>query len=242
MNLGQSTNGESHRASSRLVWVSLMVIGAIAALTAVSHMAQAQPMSSSGVASPDAPFTDVGTESFEGVNVLNYWTLDASPPQAGYNPRWNLMLSTTQPYGKAYDGTHAMWFGDPATGDYGGVGCDACPIFTGTLTYSGTIPIPNDTYAFMSFASWERTEMSIPTLECYNLPTCRFDARRVYISSTLNPTWQLKWSTDRDPTIENQWHTVVVDISEFRGQDIQIRFEFDTVDGRNNDARGWYVD
>jgi hypothetical protein len=94
----------------------------------------------------------------------------------------------------------------------------------------------------MSFASWERTEMSIPDTDCYNAPACRFDARRVYISGTLNPGWHLKWDTHDNPTIETQWHTVVLDISEFKGQDIQIRFEFDTVDGRNNDGRGWYVD
>ena len=85
--------------------------------------------------------------------------------------------------------------------------------------------------------------------ECYALTTCTYDVRRVWVtSSPLDTGWVLKWDTSSDPTVEQTWHQVLLNISEFKGQSIRMRFDFSTDpnpirhDGRNNDARGWYID
>ena len=140
-----------------------------------------------------------------------------------------------------------MWFGDPATGEFGGQGCDSCTIYSGELvsTYPVTIT-DGDTKGYMTFWSWEKTEMSLPDLDCSGEPVCDFDSRQVWIS-TDQSNWEKLWDTRENPTVENQWHQVMLDISPYIGQVVYVKFVFDTVDGRNNDAggakpAGWFVD
>jgi ELWxxDGT repeat protein len=39
-----------------------------------------------------------------------------------------------------------------------------------------------------------------------------------------------------------EWRTATIDLNQFAGMTIQVRFSFDTVDGRNNDFPGWHID
>ena len=246
MNLEQTQTERHRRTWRRLAAVGLVVA---AALVGIGRLALAQPSSSSEVAAPlpaqssstRLQTIELGTETFE-VAPIN-WELTGDPD----GPRWSRVTTGTL-WQKYHSAGSAIWFGDPATGEFGGVGCDGCPIYSGSATFLFAVPIPAaDAFAYMTFWSWERTEMSIPTLECYQKTTCAFDSRRVLISGTNDTNWVVKWDTQDNPTIENQWHSISIDISEYRGQDIRFRFEFDTVDGRNNDAAGfkpagWYVD
>ena len=246
MNLEQTQTERHRRTWRRLAAVGLVVA---AALVGIGRLALAQPSPSSEVAAPlpaqssstRLQTIELGTENFE-VAPIN-WDLTGDPD----GPRRSRVTTGTL-WQKYHSAGSAIWFGDPATGDFGGVGCDGCPIYSGSATFLFAVPIPaTDDFAYMTFWSWERTEMSIPTLDCYQKTTCAFDSRRVLISGTNDTNWVVKWDTRVNPTIENQWHSISIDISEYLGQDIRFRFEFDTVDGRNNDAAGfepagWYVD
>lgn len=233
----------------------LAAMGAVlgVALLALALIGQAASASSSAVSPQAAPpvvradvsrvqYTSICCDNFDVFNPPA-WTLGDSSS----GPRWNLVTNTLW-YGKSHSGARAMWFGDPATGEFGGEGCDMCPSYAGSLTAEYTVPITStDSKAYLTFWSWEQTEMSIPTLECYQKATCDFDSRQVWVSSNLAPTWVKKWDTRVNPTVELTWHQVTIDISEYRGHSVRVRFVFDTIDGRNNDAgvgppAGWFVD
>lgn len=249
MNLESVDTHSRARIWRRLIATGVILVAALAALAGIGRLAQATPE----VTQPDVPDACPGkcfdvVESFEGT-PLSVWQLTGHVN----GPRWNFR-SITQTYGLAHSSSHSMWFANPATGEYGGIGCESCPVYSGSLTYVGTpVPLPvGDARAYLSFWSWEYTEMSeLPqgfSDTCLNKPTCPFDVRRVYISGT-NPAdahWELLWSTDVNGTAERIWHNVVLDISGYIGQGVRMRFTFSTdpsgTDGWNNDGRGWYVD
>jgi hypothetical protein len=231
--------------TQRRVWRKFAVVGlvlgvATIALAGVGSLAQAQPAPRNSVSLLNV------TDNFEGT-PLSVWELIGHTG----GPRWNYR-SISQTFGMAHSITRAMWFGNPATGQYGGIGCEDCPVYSGTLTYVGpAISIPvSDTRAFLNFWSWEYTEMSeLPggfSDTCLGQATCPFDVRQVWVLGTSDPDWVLKWDTSVNATIELAWHPVTIDISEYTGDAIQMRFTFSTdpngTDGWNNDGRGWYVD
>ena len=43
-------------------------------------------------------------------------------------------------------------------------------------------------------------------------------------------------------TVQNEWYELTADLSQFRGMDLRLRFDFDPVDFWANDFLGWYVD
>jgi hypothetical protein len=235
--------------------------------TSDAHIAPPAAPRASAATDPSAGRHSVGVINFEAADLNGYidaiFEIDGSDfylsscPASTPRPKWTGVISGTQmsqTMALAFQSEQAIWFGDPQRGDFGGVGGDEdpggnpCinPIFTGTLT---TVPVdvaPEDR-AYLSFWSWEETEMSIVQegFECYQVPQCEFDARRVSIWSEANQEWTLKWTTEPSPfppTVEQNWHKVLIDISEYVGDQIRIRFEFDAVDRRNNNYRGWFLD
>jgi len=227
----------------RLALTSVVVIVATAAAVGIGRLAQARPQATT--------FNTIFTEDFEG--GFGLW-----PTSGSTGPRWNFVQSGfpfQKPPGSS-TGPSAVWFGDPATGQYGGtcVPANPCPVFAGTLTYNGPpIPIPsNVSYIYMTFMSWELTEKSFDwgcTPGDGGTPYCQTDVRQVWISGTVDFTWKLKWSTQQQPIEEQVWRSIgVIDLSEYKGQSIRIRFGFDTVDVIYNPGdptkipAGWYVD
>lgn len=230
------------------MWLRPVAAGllAVVALVGLGPLAQARPLA--------LPTVDLFTEGFEG--GTGAWQLSAPVSGVGWNPR-----ATNQLYGKAYSGSNAMWFGNPAQGQYGGncffVPETNCPIFAGDLTYVGApIPIPtNFTYTFMVFQSWSLTEQSF-IWGCAGTPTCPYDQRQVWISSTTDTNWQLKWSTHQNPVVEKQWYAVSINLEEYKGKSIRMRFTFNTDEGNPmpithynpgddsaaNKPAGWFVD
>ncbi|HEY4688964.1 MAG TPA: hypothetical protein VIK33_06610 [Anaerolineae bacterium] len=232
------------RTRSKPILIALAV-SAVAVVFVVSLVSALAPNSPNDARPASRlQYVDLNYDTFN-ADSLNYWELTGDPS----GPRWQL-VADGQPWGNSYYPDYAMWFGDPATGEFGGEGCDTCPRYSGMLTSKYTLFIPpGDAFAYMTFWSWERTEMSIPSLDCYQHITCTFDLRQVWISGTnpIHSDWAIKWDTQVNTTVENEWHQVMIDISEYIGEDIRIRFTFDTVDGRNNDGNGqlpagWYVD
>jgi hypothetical protein len=258
MKLGFVCEQERRIVWRRLAAPGLVLVTAVLALAAVVHLVQAQAGSSVATSAamlpPPHPATIeqavIAAEGFEGAQVLNFWQLTGKTN----GPRWNLMAQGST-YANVHGGSKAMWFGDPATGQYGGPGCIGCPVtvHSGTLTYVGPpIALPtNVSLTLLSFWSWEYTEMSVlpggfQSEVCYGKPTCPFDVRRVWISGTADAVWRPVWDTRFNGTQELAWHQVTIDISQYKGQGIRMRFDFNTdpsgQDQFNNDGRGWYVD
>ncbi|HET7089517.1 MAG TPA: hypothetical protein VFL17_12785, partial [Anaerolineae bacterium] len=234
------------RALRRLALTSVLFIVATAAAVGVGRLAQARPQATT--------LATIFSENFEG----GFGAWQSSAPPGSLGPRWNFVGSGS-PYPKPAGGPtgpNAIWFGDPATGQYGGA-ClpdNPCPRYAGTLTYIGTpILVPsNETYVYMTFMSWELTEKSF-YWGCapgdFGTPYCVNDVRQVWISGTSDSTWRLKWNTYQRPIVEQVWRSIgLIDLSEYKGQSIRIRFGFDTVDGNYNPGpspskpAGWYVD
>ncbi len=270
MNLERTQNRPA-RSLRKLAWIGLVLAGVMVALAGIGRLAQAEAPSSQGQASafavplsahPNAVPLQAWsvTEDFEGANVLSFWQLTGTPN----GPRWNLVTNGVG-YGKSFSGQQAMWFGDPATGQYGG-NCFFqpelnCPRYAGELTYVGPpIAIPSTfSITLMTFQSWELTEKSFPfgcTEADSGTPYCEADVRQVWISSTTDSNWQLKWHTNQGanqaPIIERQWRGASIDLSAYKGKSIRIRFRFDTnesishlnpgSDDAANKPAGWFVD
>lgn len=141
-------------------------------------------------------------------------------------------ITDTHPsgYGNSYSPVTSFWYGQNATGNY-----NTGITNTGFLTLTTPISLPSSLpNAGLSFWSWEETE--------YEGGWWEYDVRRVYVGTGAPTTWDVVWDTEFGPTIDWIWHQVTIDLSLYIGQDILLRFQFDTVDDQWNDYGGWYID
>jgi hypothetical protein len=126
-------------------------------------------------------------------------------------------------YPNPYNGAASWWYGLEATGNY-----DNGVSNSGSLQ-SAIISLPGDApAAYLRFYSWEFTEGLYSD----------FDSRIVSISTDGSSWTPIYTSTN---SIGN-WYEVQLDLSAYIGDDISIKFTFDTVDDTYNDYPGWYVD
>lgn len=65
------------------------------------------------------------------------------------------------------------------------------------------------------------------------------DTRRVYISLDNGEIWRQFFASNDN---KMEYHKVVLDLSNYHGMMVGLRFEFDTVDDQFNEFRGWFVD
>jgi hypothetical protein len=150
-------------------------------------------------------------------------------------------LDIGHPYARNHSPICAMWYGQDGTGNY-----DTGARTTGSMTTTQPTAIPTSAVSVtVSFWSWEQTEQTGTDLPGSCLPPpllCGYDRRELYISGTVTADWTLLWSTRDTPTVEGEWHQVVADISDYRGQAVRLRFTFDSGDASHNANEGWYVD
>ncbi len=124
----------------------------------------------------------------------------------------------------AHSGGHAWWYQNQATGYYD---TPALPD-AGDLT-SPVISIPGAGYS-LRFWYFYATETSYPY----------FDQRWVQISQDGGPfTDALQLSFD---PLATWMQSPFIDLSAYAGHTVRVRFHFETLDARFNDASGWGVD
>jgi uncharacterized repeat protein (TIGR01451 family) len=121
--------------------------------------------------------------------------------------------------------SYAFYFGRDGDCDY-----DMGVPISGALIRTGPIPLAGEA-ASLSFWSYEQTECGGGN--------CGYDKRTVDVSTDGGSTWTNVWGSSGP---EGQWYEATVDLSAYVGQDILIRFFFDSVDGVLNDYLGWMVD
>jgi N-acetylneuraminic acid mutarotase len=101
---------------------------------------------------------------------------------------------------------------------------------SGSLTKTAAISVPASGKATLTFWSYEQTECGGAS--------CPYDARFVEVSTDGGSSWNFVGEGDT----ENQWYQKSIDLAAYSGQDILIRFRFDSVDGAVNQFFGWMVD
>ena len=160
----------------------------------------------------------------------------------------------------AYAGMYSAWYGETSTGSFIGIASEGQSQWSGGTSQSSNhgsltsplISLVGLNQASLSFWSWFE-------IESVNPNASGFDIMEIHI---LDVGTQITTSLGRlnpysDPILDNRaalpftsggfnkaplWANVEYDLSGFVGADIQIIFEFRTVDGLYNGFRGWLVD
>jgi len=168
------------------------------------------------------------TISSNGMKVIFSDDMESGVGGWTYDGLWHRVNSSAvaaPPWYISRSGDWSWWYGNDATGNY-----DNGTRNFGNLT-SPAITIPSlGAYgkSVLTFWSWYDTESDI-----------NYDQRSVTIynqTSDYNRTVQLY----RDAN--NTWVRQYIDISDFTGYDVQLHFNFDTIDEESNDYQGWYID
>jgi hypothetical protein len=158
----------------------------------------------------------------------------------------------------AYSGGNCAWYGEASTGSFIGVAVQQDPWSGGTSESSNmgsmTSPVINLTSvneASLSFWSWFE-------IESVNPNEYGFDIMEIFVIELGGDTYSLgRLNPYSDPIIEDRaalpftsggfnkaplWVNVEYDLSAYVGKDIQLKFEFRTIDNLFNGFRGWFVD
>lgn len=156
-------------------------------------------------------------------------------------------------------GTRVMWYGQEDTGSFIGTqasGDSALSGGTSTAANSGTLTSP--TISLVGLTRPYLTVMSWWEVESVNPNASGFDLLDILISADGGSFEQVKRlnpfvdPNDSDRTHKGfssggfnrmpVWVEEEIDLSDYIGKKIQIRFKFDTVDGLYNGFRGWVLD
>ncbi len=180
----------------------------------VDHVCKGDPTGAEGCCGADAAAYD-----FE-AGTLGPWTAVPGEQVGPYT--WSVVARA----GRATSGTHALYFGnneaDPPTYDSGEAvaGVVASPAFK--LPATGT--------ATLHFRVFLDTE-----------PDVSFDVLSLQVSA--NGVVTDVWAKSKLAKVPTGGFVVAeADLSKWRGQSIQLRVKFDSVDGNVNDLEGAYVD
>lgn len=139
---------------------------------------------------------------------------------------WHEAWEDDPPFNLSATGQGAWWFGNATTGTYEG----SYNGYRGYDLRSPTIDLTHAEAPVLTFASWYESQDTDAAWDRKDLlivqPNSTTPLNRVIISGTQD---------------FRQWSTRQIDLSEFRGQEIQLLFRF-TTSALDNAHRGWYVD
>jgi len=177
----------------------------------------------------------VRVRAIDGGDLASGWSAHATitieapvPPQPeleegfeGTLTGWVLDGLWGQSARRAGTGTQALWYGEEPTGSYDTgartVGSAISPVFT--------VPASDP---YLVFDSWYETE-----------PGRSYDTKTVSVLSASGVPL-VTFSPLSHPS--QQWETRGHSLANQAGQDVRIRFQFDSGDADHNDYEGWYVD
>ena len=197
------------------------------------------------------------------------WTVTSSitNPQDIFIPKWHVVDDTSN-FPEAHSGVTSWWYGFEATGNYAH---SRGRVHSGELR-SPPILLPdvNGSPVSLSFYSWAETEgfdsgaetEEVTSGEETEKVVSGVDTMAVYVAiRDKNCEEECKENCEENceeecnekcekltllhqvDAISGSWEKVgPLDLRQFSGQEIRLVFEFDTVDTRDNDFRGWYID
>ena len=170
----------------------------------------------------------VGTASAAAVAVfqddmesgVNGWTATGFWHQVG----------AAGPCANSHSPSTSWYYGQAATCNY-----DNGLTNSGSLT-SPTIALPaNPGTAKLFFYYYYETEPLSPQWS-----PLAYDKRIIQISTDGGVTFTNLTQLSGDAM--NTWQQKIIDLSAYAGQNVQVRFLFDTVDSAFNNFKGWYID
>ncbi len=159
-------------------------------------------------------------------NLANGWTSDGL---------WNITDHRSQ------SPTHSWYYGRPVNWDY-----NTGSRTTGSLT-SPVIDLDDCDFQkiTLTFKSWYQTESGT---EAHPEWVNNYDYKYVEVSEDGGDTWpetpfhQILADINNPTSDMGAWQDIEIDLSQFAGKSIKIRFKFDSRDGQYNEFEGWYVD
>jgi subtilisin family serine protease/regulation of enolase protein 1 (concanavalin A-like superfamily) len=129
---------------------------------------------------------------------------------------------------RAVEGATSWYYGIEAQRNYNTGGTNS-----GGLTATITVPMANPV---LTFSEWRQTEASSSyDLSLVQVAPVGGDS----VSTTIGSTWNTIYQSFGTG---GAWIPVNLDLSAYAGQQILIRFFFDTIDHIGNDYEGWYLD
>jgi len=138
---------------------------------------------------------------------------------------------------RSASGSSSWWFGQESTGDYD----------TGSRAQGDLISPQIDlTQATDATLEWKQLFFSTGFFDRVNLgsffgPYLNEDAGRVWVSTNNGASWTPLTHIAHNSS-GSTFQTYRLSLKRFVGSNVRIKFEFDTLDGSNNDQEGWYVD
>jgi hypothetical protein len=209
-----------HVSNEDVVTVSYSDASPAGLRTDVSSWYSAVPPTETPVASqtPAATGTRTGTPTSTPTAHAGEYHEDFESGASGWVTEglWRRTLKYSHSY------NHCMWYAyeDAENYDTGGANCGSL-ISPPIRLVSG--------YTTLSFWSREQTD-----------GTWYWDTRNLCISTNDGGTWQKK---EQFFNSNNTWYKPAsVDLAFYAGSTIRLRFEFDTVDDRDNQHKGWMID
>ncbi len=186
-------------------------------------------------------------------------TWDAVPPNAE-EPAVVVGGTVAPPFRKFNSG----WYGQASTGSYIGTRANTALGGTSTAPNSGAfvsppikVPTVSGTNVELRFKTWWEIEGVNPgKTRDAPTPVGPFDVMDVYLEAG-DEVFLAQLNPETDPVGANReskaytsggfdtapvWKNMAIDISEFMGQTVQIKFEFTTRDVNFNGFRGWMVE
>jgi predicted secreted protein len=146
---------------------------------------------------------------------LNEWNADGL---------WHQVEDGVGPYPNSHSPTHSWWYGLDSSGNYDTGAANADALTSPAILIPGDAPNPG-----LRFWYWYETGGQ----------STDYDQRWVRISRDGGPFENMIQLSGDEMGV---WHLYTVDLSAYRGSQVQLQFYFDTVDSIENDYRGWYVD
>ncbi|MFL0804998.1 MAG: S8 family serine peptidase [Agarilytica sp.] len=218
------------------------------------------------------PYDDVFVDDFEsGVNdwvATGFWNqvdLVATDIANSVVDNGNTSLPTGETGPQALlpepvSGAVSWWYGEVSTGSFIGVNTSAEDALTGGTSddeNEGTLQSPeidlvSATTPFLRFRTWWEIESVNPNSNGYDLLEVQIsidDGASYETLRLLNPFVDPN-DTDRDHkpfttagfNRQPLWVVEEIDLTEYAGRSVLIRFSFDTVDALYNGFRGWILD
>ncbi|HDY89992.1 MAG TPA: hypothetical protein ENH82_17960, partial [bacterium] len=176
------------------------------------------------------------------------------------NPTINPFMVTLPDEGylpNAHSGSASWWYGEDITGTF--IGSDFDPdqgeMTGGTSMYYNTgflvtppFQFPANNTIFLSFWSWWEIEgVDVDTYDMMYVEISTDNGSSFDLLGTLNPINDVDGESyipfsSKGLGQVGEWQKHLFDLSMYSGNDVIIRFRFDTIDALFNGFRGWFID
>jgi hypothetical protein len=166
------------------------------------------------------------------VNAPWYYNIESGTCNWTSSGLWHQVDDGSSPYPNSHSTTHSWWYGQDGTGNYDTGAQNYGHLTTPSISIPASAPAPE-----LSFWQWYQTEAG----------RSGYDQRKIQISVNGGPFQDLGTLSDSVVSTEDfeamqNWEPYTLDFSAYKGQTVQVRFYFDTIDEQNNNYRGWYID